>query len=298
MLELFQPDLDRFVSLNPEPALDQERLTGLIDRGSVTLDHLRMVREGTTDVGRVGLVTHADGAVTTFGWIVDHDHPEVESAYRLLFRGLAEAASADGIARILTTVVTRDEPSADAKRSALSANGWQGDGERLELEILVDSAEFSSEVEEISPRDPEVIRLMAAAMSESLDEYDQHQVEALGPEAAAIGYRDMMIMDEDFPWLVHRGPSGVDGVAAIEPFDNEWCLGYLGVDPASRGNGVGTALARAMVTATAKAGVPRATASVAVDNPPIRKVLERIGFTVWSSRFDYVLELRSRTEPL
>lgn|GEM_PF-2810002 len=291
VLELSQPDLERFVSLNPEPALDQERLARLIDRGSVSVDHLRMVGDGTTDVGRVGLVTHADGAVTTFGWIIDHDHPEVEAAYRLLFRGIADAASADGIARILTTVITRDEPSADAKRAALTANGWTGDGERLEMEIVVEPGDIVTEVEEISPRDPEVIRLMAASMSESLDEYDQHQVEALGPEAAAIGYRDMMIIEDGFPWLAHRGPGGIDGVAAIEPLGTEWCLGYLGVDPSARGNGVGTALARAMVTATAKAGVPRATASVSVENPPIQTVLSRIGFTVWSSRFDYVLEL-------
>lgn len=291
VLELSQPDLERFVSLNPEPVLDQERLARLIDRGSVSVDHLRMVGDGTTDVGRVGLVTHADGAVTTFGWIIDHDHPEVEAAYRLLFRGIADAASADGIARILTTVITRDEPSADAKRAALTANGWTGDGERLEMEIVVEPGDIVTEVEEISPRDPEVIRLMAASMSESLDEYDQHQVEALGPEAAAIGYRDMMIIEDGFPWLAHRGPGGIDGVAAIEPLGTEWCLGYLGVDPSARGNGVGTALARAMVTATAKAGVPRATASVSVENPPIQTVLSRIGFTVWSSRFDYVLEL-------
>lgn len=61
--------------------------------------------------------------------------------------------------------------------------------------------------------------------------------------------------------------------------------------PAARRSGVGTALARSMLAATAGAGIELATASVAVQNHPIRGTLEKVGFTVRSARADFVRRL-------
>ncbi len=115
---------------------------------------------------------------------------------------------------------------------------------------------------------------------------------ALVPVAAATAYRDMMAdTDSPVPWPAHRGPDGIDGVAAVMVFPEDWCLGYLGVTPDARRSGVGAGLARAMLSAATEAGAAQATASVAVSNVPIRRTLEPVGFTVRSPRTDFVLRV-------
>lgn len=305
MLHFTTPSLERFSALAPDPEADLERLRQNLDRGSVRLKHLVVATTGDgTDVGRIGLYTHPDGSTVAFAQRVDPDRIDLLDVHGALFDGIEAAARSTGLSRIEITVVDADDPGAEAKRAALRSRGWEIDGDRLELEAEPVAGAFGPEIQEIDPSDPAVVRVMAAAMAASLDHHDQTQIAALGPQAAATGYRDMMANGpHPVPWLAHRrtdggGGSGVAGalgeivgVAAIQAYPTDWSLGYLAVDPRARRAGVGTALARAMLAATAAAGVPLATASVDTANPRIRGTLEKAAFTVRSARSDFVLPL-------
>lgn len=278
----------------------------------------------SADVGRVGLYRAGDGTMLTYRWLVsaagitgsaprnpavptgpvaptdpaaptdpgpainDGPGPGLEAVHRSLADGIAELARRDGLAPAYTVVVDADEDDPAAKRRALLATGWETDDDRLELEALPRKRPRGTGIEEISPFDDAVIAVMSAAMSDSTDGYDVEQVQALGAPRAAVAYRDMMA-DGETPWLAHRGEHGIDGIAAIQRYPTDWCLGYLGVAPKARGQGVGKALATAMVSATAEAGIGAVTASVAVGNPAIRATLDGVGFTIRSARTDFVI---------
>ncbi|WP_154792717.1 GNAT family N-acetyltransferase [Occultella kanbiaonis] len=282
---------ERFSALAPDPTADLDRLRRNLAGGSVRPEHLLVVTDPSvgTDVARVGIFTHEDGASLTYAFQIVPGRSDAERIYGVLFDGVAGAARSSGLGRVLATVVDADEGEPRAKRAALAAAGWEVDEDRLELEATPSASLRGDGIVEIDPSDPEVVAVMAAAMAQSLDGYDQDQVAALGPTAAAAAYRDMMARPDGPPWLAHRGPDGLDGVVAIMAFPEHWCLGYLGVVPGARRRGVGTALTNAMLTATAAAGVPSATASVAVGNAPIRATLTGAGFAVRSPRTDFVL---------
>jgi ribosomal protein S18 acetylase RimI-like enzyme len=202
------------------------------------------------------------------------------------------------VAAVEVSVTDAQDRGPDAKRAALRSHNWMVDADLLQLEastegLVVPEVDIGQGgIIEIDASDPEVVRVMAAAMTDSLDGYDRDRVAALGAEQAAQGYRDMKADGPtQVPWLAHRGPGGIDGIAAIQPYPTDWALGYLGVAPQARRTGVGTRLARAMLTATARAGVPAATANVATANVRIRGTLDRVGFRVTSPRTDFVLRL-------
>lgn len=309
MLHFTTPSPERFSALAPDPAEDLARLRRNLARGTVRPDHLVLATTGDgTDLGRVGLYTHPDGVTVAYAERLAPDGIDVADAYGVLFDGIVAAARSTALARIEVTVLDADEPAPEVKRAALATRGWEIDGDRLELEAGAEAAATAdrhgagrNRIVEIDPSDPRVVRVMAAAMADSLDHHDQTQVARLGPDGAATAYRGMMADGSpSTPWLAHRAPAphhGTDeagdvvGVAAIQPYPTDWSLGYLAVDPRAHRAGVGTALARAMLAATATAGVPLATASVDTANPRIRGTLEQAGFTVRSARTDFVLRL-------
>ncbi|MBZ2198191.1 GNAT family N-acetyltransferase [Occultella gossypii] len=284
---------ERFSALAPEPTADLDRLQRNLARGSVRPEHLLVAMDAAddTDMARVGIFTHEDGASLAYAFQIVPGRSDLERVYGVLFDGVAAAARSSGLGRVLVTVVDADEGAPRAKRAALAAAGWAVDDDRLELEVPPSASVRGDGIAEIDPSDPEVVAVMAAAMAQSLDGYDRDQVAALGATIAAVVYRDMMARPDGPPWLAHRGPDGLDGVVAIMAFPEDWCLGYLGVAPSARRRGVGTALASAMLAATATAGVPSATASVAVGNEPIRATLAGVGFAVRSARTDFVLSI-------
>lgn len=292
MVHLSVATPERFSTLASEPAGDLERLQRSLSRGAIRPEHLLVVSDDGVDVARAALVTLEDGTTLAHAFRLGAGRRDVGEVYRVLLDGLAGAARSAGLTRIHTTVVDADEPAPEDRRSALVAAGWELDGDRLELHAQTGVHPRPDDVVEIDPADPAVVTVMAAAMAESLDDYDRDQVAALGAEAAAAGYRDMMVGGgARVPWLAHRGPQGVDGIVAIGAYPQDWSLSYLGVAPTARRRGVGVALVRAMLSAAAEAGMPTATASVAVGNAPIRATLERVGFTVRSPRTDFVLGL-------
>jgi ribosomal protein S18 acetylase RimI-like enzyme len=292
MVDLTPATPERFSALAPDPAADLERLQRALSRGTLRPEHLLVVSGGGVDVARAALATLEDGTTLAHAFRLDAGRLDAEGIYRVLLDGLAGAARSSGLTRVHTTVVDADEPEPHAKRAALAAAGWELDGDRLELHAQTVRHPRPDDVVEIDPADPAVVAVMAAAMAESLDDYDRDQVAALGADAAAAGYRDMMVGGgAATPWLAHRGSEGVDGIVAIGVYPRDWSLSYLGVAPTARRRGVGGALARAMLSAAAEAGMPTATASAAVANPPIRATLERVGFTVRSPRTDFVLHL-------
>lgn len=292
MVHLSTATPERFSALADNPVQELERLRNNLARGAVRPEHLVVASDDDVDVARLGLYTHEDGTTVTYADRLDPTRPDVEQVYATLLDGIARAARSTGLARVHATVVDRDEPVPQVKRAALLAAGWELDGDRLELAAPAARRARTSDIVEVDPGRPEVVAVMAAAMVESLDDHDREQVATLGAEAAAASYRDMMAdPDASVPWLAHRGPEGIDAIAAIMVFPDDWCLGYLGVAPAARRGGVGTALGRAMLSATADAGVALATASVAVANHPIRRTLEKVGFTIHSPRTDFLLRL-------
>lgn len=318
MLHFTTPSPERFSALAPDPAEDLERLRRNLARGTVRPEHLVVATSGDgADLGRLGLYTHPDGVTVAYAQRLVPDGADLSEIYGALFDGIATAARSTALARVDVTVVDADEPAPAVKRAVLATRGWEIDGDRLELEAgTAPDAKAGTRqdgwdaIVDIDPFDPRVIRVMAAAMADSLDHHDRTQVAMLGPEAAAAAYRDMMADGSPtVPWLAHRssgpghGSGGTDGeadgagdvvgIAAIQAFPTDWSLGYLAVDPQARRTGVGTALARAMLSATAAAGVPLATASVDTANPRIRGTLEKVGFTVRSARTDFVLRLES-----
>ena len=291
MLHLSAATPERFSALAPNPTDDLERLLRHLARGAVIPEHLLVVADGADDVGRVGIITLPDGNVLAYAWQVISDGDPF-SIYQLLMKGVAEAGRFSDMTTIYTTVIDADQPHSEAMRVVLAASSWKVDGERLELETTPYETAPGEDVVEISPYETEVVEAMAAAMSDSLDDYDQGQVKALGATAAAKAYRDMMAsVGEPLPWYAHQGSEGITGVAAVQPYPGEWCLGYLGVIPTARRQGLGTALTRAMLSGAARAGVNLATASVAVANTPIRATLSKVGFETRSRRTDFALHL-------
>ncbi|MEE6286602.1 hypothetical protein V2J52_02915 [Georgenia sp. MJ173] len=292
MVHLSTATPERFSELAPDPAADLARLQGHLARGSVRPAHLMVADIDGTDVARVTIISLPGGTNLAHAFQVPPDRSDIEGVYRVLLDGVAEAARSAGLATVETTVVDADEPAPRQKRAALVAAGWSPDGDRLELTAQPVVTARPDDVVEVDPSDPRVVTVIAAAMAESLDDYDRDQVAALGARDAAVAYRDMMSGGAlSVPWLAHLGPEGLDGIAAIQPYPDDWCLGYLGVAPVARRRGVGVALSRAMLAATSAAGVGEATASVAVANDPIRVTLERVGFTLRSPRTDFVLQV-------
>ncbi|MGC5616358.1 GNAT family N-acetyltransferase [Georgenia sp. Z1491] len=279
----------RFSRLGPDPEADLARVRRVIDSGRVTPDDLFVVTDDAADVGRAFLMTLEDGTRVMQAVRLDAAHPDVVELVRLLLDAVAARATATGAVRV-HAVVTDDDSAPDARRTALAAAGWLPDGDRLELSAVPVLRDLPAGVVEVDPSDPAVLEVLGAAMADSLDDYDRVQVAELGPVAAALAYRDMLASSgrRPVPWFGHSTGSGLDGVAALEGFDTDWCLGYLGVVPAGRRRGVGAALTSAMLSATAQAEVPLATASVAVGNAPVRATLGRQGFTVRSRRADFV----------
>lgn len=308
MLHFTTPSPERFSALAPDPAEDLKRLRRHLVRGTVRPEHLVVATtDDGTDLGRLGLYTHPDSVTVAYAQRIVPDGTNLADIYGALFDGIASAARSTALALVEVTVVDADESAPEVKRAALTTRGWEIDGDRLELEAgTVPGATSEArpdgrdEIVDIDPFDPRVVRVMAAAMSDSLDHYDRTQVALLGPEAAATAYRDMMTEGSPtVPWLAHRasspshGTGDIVGIAAIQAFPTDWSLGYLAVDPQARKAGVGTALVCALLGATAAAGVPLATASVDTANPRIRGTLEKAGFSVRSARTDFVLRLVS-----
>lgn len=303
MIHLIPATPERFSALAENPHEDLERLRANIESGRVDPAHLLIASE-SGDVGRVGLYRAGDGTMLTYAWLARHAHPGAETdpgagagaeaVYRVLAGGVADLVRRDRLAQVVTVVIDADADHPAARRRALRATGWVAEDDRLELQAPADKRPWAPGIEEISPREDAVTAVMSQAMSLSADTYDVEQVQAKGARRAAEAYRDMMA-DGGHPWLAHRGVHGIDGIAAIQRYPSDqryptdWCLGYLGVAPEARGQGVGTALATAMVSATAEAGIGGVTASVAVGNPAIRATLDGVGFTSRSPRTDFVI---------
>lgn len=282
---------ERFCDLDSDPARALGRLRGQLARGAVRPEHLLVASDDEADVGRVCLYALQEGITLAHALSVTPGRGDTQEAYRVLLDGVADLARVAGLDSVCTTVVDEDEREPRHKRAALATAGWEPDGDRLELEAPTRVSPRPAAIVELDPSDPAVVGVMAQAMADSLDDYDREQVAALGPERAAVAYRDTMVGDDPVPWLAHRGDRGIDAVAAIMAYPEDWCLGYLGVVPAARRRGVGAALAEAMLSSAAEAGSAVATASVAVANGPVRATLERVGFTVCSTRTDFVLRL-------
>ncbi|OIH83465.1 hypothetical protein BLJ79_15440 [Arthrobacter sp. UCD-GKA] len=302
---------ERFSSLAPDRGADLERLTHNIERGSVKARHLVVASdEDGVDVGRAGLFTHPDGTTVAYAFQFGPGWTDAEELYRVLLDGLAHAARATGLRRAEVSVIDRRDPAPEAKRAALQSLGWVVDSDRLELEAGTEGRSLpvdargtgpaarpgadprESRIIEIDPTDEDVVRVMAAAMGNSLDDYDRTRVAEVGAQQAAIAYRDMMADRQVMvPWLAHRDRSGISGIAAIQAYPADWNLGYLAVLPEARRTGVGARLASAVLAATAQAGVPLVTASVARANPPILRTLRKAGFRIASARTDFVLQL-------
>ncbi|MFL4473601.1 hypothetical protein ACIPVK_06360 [Paeniglutamicibacter sp. MACA_103] len=300
---------ERFSALAPDPIIDLERLRHNLERGAVRPEHLVLARDADgVDVGRVGLYTHPDGTTVAYAFRLNPLWPDPAELYGVLFDGVARAARATGLQRVEVSVVDRQDPEPEAKRAALLARGWVVDSDRLELEATTEGRLVPGDIPgrapadlpgadngegrviEIDPADREVVRVMAAAMGNSLDDYDRTRVAELGAQRAAIAYRDMMAEGpRRVPWLAHRDRSGINGIAAIQRYPTDWSLGYLAVVPGARRAGVGVSLASAMLAATARAGVRLATASVARANEPILRTLQKAGFHLASPRTDFVL---------
>ncbi|HIW61768.1 MAG TPA: GNAT family N-acetyltransferase [Candidatus Stackebrandtia excrementipullorum] len=291
MHQLFAPEPERFIGFAPEPAMDRELLNRLVAHDALDPAHLFMVHNGESDVGRLGLQRYADGTVSTYGWLIDPSHEDLETAFRLLLEGVGKAAADSGITRIETTVVTRLEPAPDAKLAALAAAGWTVEGTLCELEAYPAETGDAPGIEEISPEDDRVVAVMAAAMSDSLDQDDNEQVAAHGATTAATHLRDSILDTPRGVWYAHRGVSGIDGIAAVERTDHEWTVSYIGVRPDARGRSVGASLVSAVLAAATTAGIPRVGASVGQTNRPARMAFERAGFTEWSTSYDYALNL-------
>ncbi|MGC5627059.1 GNAT family N-acetyltransferase [Georgenia sp. Z1344] len=283
---------ERFARLDRDPDEDLARVRRVIAAGRVAPDDLVVVADDSGDVGRAFLMTLEDGTRVAQAFRLVDTHPESIEVVRLLLDAVAARAAAGGADRV-HAVVTDDEPAPAARRAALAAAGWLPDGDRLELSALPAPGDLPPGVVEVDPTDNAVLDVLAAAMADSLDDYDRDQVAELGPAAAARAYRDMLVSSGNgtAPWLGHVAGSDLKGVAALEGFDTDWCLGYLGVVPPARRRGVGAALTAAMLSQTARAEVPLATASVAVGNTPVRATLERRGFTVRTRRTDFVRHL-------
>lgn len=130
----------------------------------------------------------------------------------------------DGLAPAYTVVVDADEDDPGARRRALLATGWQTDDDRLELQAVARERPRGAGIEEISPFDDAVTAVMRAAMSLNADTYDAEQVQALGARRATEGYRDAMA-DGETRWLAHHGAHGIDGIAAIQRYPTDWCMG-------------------------------------------------------------------------
>lgn len=284
---------ERFSTLAPDPTADLAGMQRLLSRGALRPEHLLVATDGEDDVARVAMVSQPDGTVLAVAFDIRPGRTDAVELYGFLLEGVRQAARSAGTTTVHATVVDREEIFAQERREALSRAGWQPEGERLELGATPVRHPDGEGIVEIDPSRPEVVSVMSASMAASLDDYDRDQVAALGPEGAAAVYRDMMVggRHAPVPWIAHRGPDRIDGVAAIQVYPQDWNLGYLGVAPHARRAGVGAALARAMLTATAAAGVSLATASVAVANAPIRSTLERAGFMVRSPRTDFVLRV-------
>lgn len=286
---------ERFCTFDAEPQQRLAALTNRIQDGSVDPRHLLVVGDDLgQDVARVRIVVHADGSAVAQSWFASGEDADVARCYSILVDGLARAAAASGLPRIVTSVVDAWMPSPDALARCLADHGWRLDEERLELVATPRRSTPSDEIAGIDPHDPDVTAVMAAAMADSLDGYDREQVARHGPADAAVRYRDMMLEGLPHqPWLVHRDAERhiVDGIAAVANLGDEWDLAYLGVTPTARGRGVGRQLANAALSTAFGADATWVRASVAVENPPIRSVLTTTGFEVESRRSDFVLDL-------
>ncbi|QSB03955.1 GNAT family N-acetyltransferase [Natronoglycomyces albus] len=292
MIHLSVANLERFARLGNNPTLHLSRLQGHSERGSLLPEHVLVAHDDERDLGRIAIVTYPDGATRLYLWDSPLDHPESAPVHRVLITGAIDRARAAGMTNLGTTIVDQDDTDPAGKRAALAEDGWLADSERLELQADTSSRPVAPEVVQTSPQDASITAVMAASMSHSLDDYDRNQVAELGAEKAAIGYRDMMTSgNSETPWLTYQGPNGCDGVAALMPLDDELCLGYLGVDPSARKQGIGGKLVNAMVDMAYKSGLSKATASVAVDNKPIRATLDAAGFTTRSKRTDFERKL-------
>lgn len=108
---------------------------------------------------------------------------------------MESAARSTGLEQLNVSVIDTQDWRAEGKRAALRQRGWTAVEDRLELEIHLPGATTDPSrsgpdhpegtVTEIDPSGLEVLRVVAAAMADSLDGYDRNQVAALGPQAAA-----------------------------------------------------------------------------------------------------------------
>lgn len=209
--------------------------------------------------------------------------------YVALSTAVVDHARAAGLGKIYASVIDHVAVAPDRFRQALAETGWVPDGDRLEMRRPPAALGEAPGVERIDPFEPGVTAVVARAMSDSLDDYDQGQVALLGAERAAEIYREHMVdPNRPLPWLGHRAADGsLDGIAAVQHYQGGWNLGYLGVDPSARRRGIGSALVSALLNLAHEYGVDHVSASVNVVNDRIRGTLDKHGFEVFSLRTDH-----------
>jgi ribosomal protein S18 acetylase RimI-like enzyme len=84
------------------------------------------------------------------------------------------------------------------------------------------------------------------------------------------------------PAMWKRGAQAVSVMP--DPVAGEFYIGHLGVDPAMRGQGIGEAMVRYLLTQAAQSGAARAVLDVSVENPRAQALYERLGFSVMATR--------------
>lgn len=258
-------------------------------QGSLRPHHLYVASDGGDDVGRVGLLSLEHDFYLAFGWRLRPASQEPHAIYSALSSELVGRSRQSGLPKIYASVIDHIALAPDQFRQALLDTGWVVDGERLEMRASPRPQEVGAGVESIAPSDPGVVEVMAHAMADSLDDYDQGQVASLGAEVAATSYRDEIFDPTNpLPWLGHRNSAGaLDGVAALQHYQGGWNLGYLGVDPPARRQGIGSALVAAFLDLAHENDADHVSASVNVANDRIRGTLNKLGFEVHSLRTDF-----------
>lgn len=289
MIEVSAADPERFSALADDAEASLAQIREDMAKGWLAPENLHVAADEMGDIGRVGLLSLEDDFYLAFGWRVRPRDQHPATIYTALSEALVIGARRDGLPKIYASVIDHIALAPDQFRRSLLDSGWVVDGERLELRASPAPFEVGAQVARIDPADPGVVTVMAQAMSDSLDDYDQGQVASLGAAAAATTYRDHMVDPErPLPWLGYRESGGsLEGVAAVQHYQGGWNLGYLGVDPSSRRKGIGSALVAALLDMAHEHGVDHVSASVNVVNDRIRGTLDKLGFEVHSLRTDF-----------
>jgi ribosomal protein S18 acetylase RimI-like enzyme len=108
-------------------------------------------------------------------------------------------------------------------------------------------------------------------------------------EEIVEGYKAMPGCRLDHWWLawVHDRPAGVI-ISLAEQDEAPWELAYLGLVPAARGQGLGTALTRMALAHARVSGARRMRLTVDIRNTPARQMYQSLGFAQVDSRDVYL----------